>query len=176
MQQSELVIDSRREKHSKGNGAGSYSSQSKSLKLQQKGLALTNRMKRINSNDLSLQAKGTESGRTHPRHPSNAESDVAQSNEPAGAKYYRSSSHDHEQPNLMDSVERREESSNGTRRMASFVPEDGLPIGSELRSGEDETTDPALLTQSSKINYVPFEELEPRDKPDKEFKKCIAKG
>lgn len=36
--------------------------------------------------------------------------------------------------------------------------------------------DPALLTQSSKINYVAFEDLEPLDKPEKEFKKCIAKG
>jgi len=33
-----------------------------------------------------------------------------------------------------------------------------------------------MLTQSSKINYVPFEQLEPLEKPEKEFKKCISKG
>lgn len=33
-----------------------------------------------------------------------------------------------------------------------------------------------MLTQSSKISYVSFEQLEPLEKPEKEFKKCISKG
>lgn len=43
-------------------------------------------------------------------------------------------------------------------------------------NGNDDGQDPALLTQSSKINYVPFEELEPLEKPGNDFKKCISKG
>ena len=75
-QQSELVIDSRREKHGKGSAGNGHSSQGRSLKVQQKGLALTNRMKRINSNDFQ-HAKATESGRAPPRHHGHVDPEAA---------------------------------------------------------------------------------------------------
>ena len=36
--------------------------------------------------------------------------------------------------------------------------------------------DPALLTQSGKIQYTETADLEALEKPEKEFKKSIAKG
>ena len=42
--------------------------------------------------------------------------------------------------------------------------------------GNGEGEDPALLTQSSKIVYIETKDLEPLEKPEKEFKKTFAKG
>ena len=40
--------------------------------------------------------------------------------------------------------------------------------------GNGEGEDPALLTQSSKIVYIETKDLEPLEKPEKEFKKTFA--
>jgi hypothetical protein len=142
--------------------------------MQQKGLALTNRMKRINSNEMS-QAKAAESGRMQPRPYGQADPDGANYTA-AGTSYHRAFSHDQDNNNLLDSGEHQEEMSSDAKRLASFAQEDAVPIGREPGDHTEGATDPALLTQSSKINYVPFEELEPLEKPEKEFKACITKG
>ena len=36
--------------------------------------------------------------------------------------------------------------------------------------------DPALITQSSKIQYVPYENLEALENAEAQFKRCISKG
>jgi hypothetical protein len=50
----------------------------------------------------------------------------------------------------------------------------GEAIG-EFANGES-GEDPALLTQSSKIQYVESDQLEPLDKPEKEYKKSLSKN
>lgn len=130
-QQSELVIDSRREKHGKGNaaGAGGYpGTHSKSLKTQQKGLALTNRMKSLNSNDLAQQAKTQESGRSQARNSGQLEADGA-NNLTAGSSYQRAVSHDQESKLLELYVGQVNEGRKGVN--GGFGDEERMAIGAD---------------------------------------------
>jgi hypothetical protein len=145
-QQSELVIDSRREKHGKGNaaGAGGYpGTHSKSLKIQQKGLALTNRMKSLNSNDLAQQAKTQESGRSQARNYGQLDADGGNSLT-AGTSYQRAVSHDQESKLLELYVSQANESRKGTS--GGFGDEERMAIGMEAGIEEQDATDPAMLT------------------------------
>lgn len=54
--------------------------------------------------------------------------------------------------------------------------EERKEIEAEIDDVSPSTNDPALITQSSKIIYTALEDLEPLEKPEKEFKKVISKG
>ena len=117
--------------------------------MQQKGLAISNRMKRINSNEFHQQKNADTTGRIN--------NSRALSND------------------VQDSDENldKDESTDLNHRL-DFSERPNMPIGGKA-DGEN-MDDPALLTQSSKINYIPFEDLEPLDKPEMELKKCLKKG
>lgn len=49
-------------------------------------------------------------------------------------------------------------------------------MSGEAIGNNEGSEDPALLTQSSKIAYPQYDELEPLEKPEKEYKKTIQKN
>ena len=94
-----------------------------------------------------------------------ASSDVAESEHDRVQHHNNSFSH-HQDEQLS-----REDPGNYNKSAGGRADSDFLDV-----KGSDGINDPALLTQSSKIKFIPLDDLEPLENPEKEFKKAMAKN